>query len=71
MPKWGMVIDLDKCTGCQACSVACQAENNIPNPDGVAAAARRTIHWMRLVTTSEGEYPENKVRQLPYPCMHC
>jgi molybdopterin-containing oxidoreductase family iron-sulfur binding subunit len=66
-----MVIDLNKCTGCQACSVACQAENNVPNPDPVAAADGRTIHWMRLVTVTEGEYPDVRVRQIPFPCMHC
>ena len=71
MPKWGMVIDLDKCNGCQACDVACRAENNVPNPTPTAAASMRTMHWMRLVTTAEGTYPDVDVTQVPVPCMHC
>jgi molybdopterin-containing oxidoreductase family iron-sulfur binding subunit len=66
-----MVIDLDKCTGCQACVTACHAENNVPNPDATSAATGRVIHWMRLITSNEGSYPDVKVRHLPQPCMHC
>ena len=43
--KWTMVVDLDKCTGCGACMVACQAENNVaPNPDGTNKV--RSINWL-------------------------
>ena len=45
--KWTMVVDLDKCTGCGACMVACQAENNVaPNPDGTNKV--RSINWMKV-----------------------
>jgi len=71
MPKWGMVIDLNKCNACQACAVACRSENNVPNPDPVAATQARTIHWLRLVTETQGEYPDTSVRELPMPCLHC
>ncbi len=71
MPKWGMIIDLNRCTACQACVVACQAENNIPNPDPVAVATGRVIHWMSLMTEVSGEYPNVEVMHLPLPCMHC
>lgn len=71
MARWGMVIDLDKCTGCQACVVACKVENNIPFSDREGAAAGRAISWMEVVTIVEGEYPDVRVRYLPRPCMHC
>jgi molybdopterin-containing oxidoreductase family iron-sulfur binding subunit len=66
-----MVIDLDKCTGCGACVVACKAENNIPSPDPKQAALGRSISWMELLVVVEGDYPHLKVRYLPRPCMQC
>ncbi len=71
MPRWGMVIDLDKCTGCQACVVACKVENNVPVVSPGEAAMGRVISWMDLITVVEGKYPEVKVRYIPRPCMHC
>ena len=69
--RWGMVIDLDKCTACQACVIACQVENNIPPPDPKEAANFRSIHWIRLVEHLEGEYPHIKSSLIPVLCMHC
>ncbi|MHC4093044.1 MAG: 4Fe-4S dicluster domain-containing protein [Planctomycetota bacterium] len=71
MARWGMVIDLDRCTGCQACVIACQAENNIPPPQQDQAEMGRSISWMQLATNVEGEYPNVKMKMLPRPCMHC
>lgn len=71
MPRWGMVIDLDKCIGCQACTVACRMENNtaIAGPD--QAARERAILWNEVIPFVEGEYPNVKMRLTPRPCMHC
>ncbi|MBI3924795.1 MAG: 4Fe-4S dicluster domain-containing protein [Armatimonadetes bacterium] len=69
--RWGMVIDLDRCTGCQACTVACKAENNIPSSNPEQAAKGRIISWMAVIPMSEGTYPELRTRFLPRPCMHC
>lgn len=66
-----MVIDLDRCTGCQACVVACQAENNIPASQQDQAQQGRSITWMELTPFVEGHYPHVKARMLPRPCMHC
>jgi molybdopterin-containing oxidoreductase family iron-sulfur binding subunit len=66
-----MVIDLDRCTGCQACVVACHAENNTPPPSEDQAKMGRSISWMQLSTHVEGEYPNVKMKMLPRPCMHC
>jgi molybdopterin-containing oxidoreductase family iron-sulfur binding subunit len=66
-----MVIDLDKCTGCQACVVACKAENNIPNGSPGEARKGRSIAWIEVVTATEGEYPHLRTRFIPRPCMHC
>jgi len=66
-----MVIDLDKCTACQACVVACQAENNIPNANPETAAQGRNIHWLELIPFIEGKFPHTSMRLMPRPCMHC
>ncbi|RMD88331.1 MAG: 4Fe-4S dicluster domain-containing protein [Calditrichaeota bacterium] len=71
MPRWGMVIDLDKCTACGACITACKEENNIPQVKPEEAAKGRAISWMDMVIEIEGKFPEVKVRYLPRPCMHC
>lgn len=69
--KWGMVIDLDKCTGCGACMVACQAENNV----GILTDASnklRTMNWMLVFKLTNGKaFPEHDVAYLPRPCMQC
>jgi len=71
MPKWGMVIDLDKCVGCQACTVACKEENNIPHGSPSEQRLRKEIYWHRVIAASNGEYPRARVEMIPMPCMHC
>ncbi len=68
---YGMVIDLDKCTGCTACSVACQAENNVSFlPD--ESNKVRSITWMEIYWLQNGkDYPDYQFTYLPRPCMHC
>lgn len=71
MPRWGMVIDLDKCTACQACVVACQEENNVPFIEEGEFRRRRDISWMKIVRETEGHFPSVKMRFIPRPCMQC
>lgn len=71
MARWGMVIDLDKCTACQACVVACRQENNVPFAEEEQAAMGRAIFWMQMIPEIEGEYPKLKARFMPRPCFHC
>ncbi len=73
MPRWGMVIDLDKCTACQACTIACQAENNIPFAGPDQTALDRSKHWHDVMAElgEEAEYPHFHARFIPRPCMHC
>jgi molybdopterin-containing oxidoreductase family iron-sulfur binding subunit len=66
-----MVIDLDCCTACQACVVACQKENNLPPAQVEDTLGGRAMAWMDMITFVEGEYPRVKMRLLPRPCMHC
>lgn len=61
MARYGMVIDLDRCTGCRACIVACKVENNTPQGS----------LWMYGFRLEEGEYPNTRVWFVPRPCMHC
>lgn len=68
---YGMAIDLDKCTGCMACSVACQAENNISFRTDESNKLR-SITWMELFYLENGkQYPDYQYAYLPRPCMHC
>lgn len=71
MALWGMIIDLDKCTACQACLVACKNENNVPFVGELEARRGRIISWMKMVLETEGEYPEVRTRFIPRPCLHC
>jgi molybdopterin-containing oxidoreductase family iron-sulfur binding subunit len=68
-----MVIDLDRCTGCQACVVACKAENNVPAVGAWQAARGRTISWMQILTETEEEHDHagEKMRFIPRPCLQC
>ena len=66
--RYAMAIDLDRCTGCHACSVACKVENNLPNG----------IWWNRVMTvggesmdTPEGKFPNLRMEFLPINCQHC
>ncbi len=69
--RWGMVADLDRCTGCEACVVACRAENNIPTVGEDEAARGRAMHWIRIERYWEGEFPNVRLRYLPVLCQHC
>ena len=70
-PQWAMVIDLDRCTGCEACVVACRVENNIPTVGPEESAKGRSINWIRVERYFEGEYPDVKVKFMPVLCQHC
>ncbi len=69
--RWGMAIDLDRCTGCEACVVACHAENNLPVSTPDQAAAGRTAHWIRIDRYYEGEFPDIQVKYIPVLCQQC
>jgi molybdopterin-containing oxidoreductase family iron-sulfur binding subunit len=73
-PRWGMAIDLTKCTGCQACVTACYAENNIPTVGQTEILKGRELTWMRIERYWEtGEEPGHPVsaRFIPMLCQHC
>jgi molybdopterin-containing oxidoreductase family iron-sulfur binding subunit len=69
--RYGMAIDLDKCTGCGACMVACFSENNVPFREDETDKLL-SITWMRVYQIANGEkFPDHQVCYLPRPCQHC
>lgn len=71
MARWGMVIDLDKCAACQACTIACQIENNIPIANEEDVEKGRAIFWNEVLAKTEGTFPHVRTEYLPRPCMQC
>ncbi len=72
-PRWGMAIDLAKCTGCQACVTACYAENNIPTVGESEIRKGREMTWIRIERYWEdpADAPQADARFVPMLCQHC
>ena len=69
--RYGMVIDLDKCTGCGTCMVGCYSENNVPFKADETNKLD-SINWLRVYKiTNNKTYPNTEVCYLPMPCMQC
>ena len=74
--QWGMVIDLSACTGCSACMIACQAENNIPVVGKHEVKRNRELHWIRIdryFSSLDNETADENPRIVSQPvaCVHC
>jgi molybdopterin-containing oxidoreductase family iron-sulfur binding subunit len=69
--RWAMAIDLDRCTSCQACVIACHAENNVPTVGPEETIVGRAQHWIRIERYWGGEYPELQARYIPLLCQQC
>ncbi len=75
--KWAMVIDLDACIGCNACTTACYAENNLPVVGKESYGKGQVMHWIRIERywgegkQMEGQFPDRGAQFLPMLCQQC
>ena len=72
MARYGIVIDVDKCTGCHSCFLSCRDEycgNDYPPYS--ASQPEKGQFWMKVLEKERGTYPKVKLSYIPVPCMHC